>query len=317
MFITRKLRSAVMPVAVAAAAAMAPGIASADAVAQSYLFLSNFTFTSNNAVTPANAVDSGDVSASINGGAPATDTFNSPVGGGDFSIQKSVGPNAGTYVPGAPIVGAPLLNFVGSYASVRDMANNPAAIGDPFAGNVFAGVDNTVSLTPGGEGTAISNTNLSAAFQITVASGTILGVNFTADSYLRAMLDPLFKPGSANASYRWDISLRNAAGAVVFAWAPDGDILIGPTGGSEVFDPFDLTDDRSVVLGGFDFNTGIQNGYFEARTNALAGGLYTVNITHLANADASINIPEPGSLSLAALALIGMGVVSRRRKVRQ
>jgi hypothetical protein len=284
--------------------------AHADAVAQSYLFLSNFTFGSSGAVTVLNATDSGDVSASINGGAASTDSYNSPSGGADFTLQTQVGPDAGMYSPGTAITGSPTGNYVGSYASVTG--------GDPFEGNVIAAVDNTVSLTPGGSGTAQSNTNLAATFQLSVAEGTTLSVSFDADAFLRAYLDPAFTPGSANASYRWDISVRNAAGALVFQWSPDG-MAGGITGGTESADAFDLTDERGITLGGFDFTTGELSGFFSAMTNPLAAGLYSVNITHLSNADAEIvvEVPEPGALSLAALGLLGVGFASRRRKQRQ
>lgn len=310
MPITRKLQSMLMPVAMAAAAMAAPGIANAAAVAQSYLYVNNFTFTQapGGSVSVVTATDSGDVSASLNG-VTQTDTFNSGTSAGNFTLQKQVGPNAGSYSPGVAITKPtfPALNYAGSYSSVS---------GDPFAGNVVAGVDNTVVLNPGGAGTSQSNTNLAANFTLSVGAGTVLGVNFDADGFLRAALDPLLAPGGANASFRWDISLRDSGGALVFQWAPDGLVGsgVGVIGGTETADAFDMTDERAVTLGGLDFTTGVLSGAFAATTNSLAAGLYQLNITHLGNADASMNIPEPGALALVALALVGLGVTTRRKQ---
>ena len=90
-----------------------------------------------------------------------TDTFNAL---GGFTLKNSVGTDAVSYLPMTPLAGAPAGNYVGSYSHLNG--------GDPVVGDVIANVDNTVSLTPGGTGTAQSNVNLNATFLLEVVDGS-------------------------------------------------------------------------------------------------------------------------------------------------
>lgn len=304
MSLNIKLKSLLAPVAAAVVTALAPTVASADAVAQAYLNITNFGISADQAFSVLAFTDSGDVSASINGGAPAAGGFN---GQGGFTLNKSVGPDAVSYTPLIALTGAPSQNYVGSYSFLNG--------GDPLAGTVQAAVDNTVSLHPGGTGTAQSNVNLTATFLLSVASNnTVFSLDFDADAFLRTMLDPFGASGSANAKYDWDITVRNfATGAEVFYWAPDGSLSGNITGGTETVDDFDLSQASGINFGGADFQF-TDNGSFAAKTNPFATGVYALTINHKSNADADLNVPEPSALALAGLALLAVGFVSRGRR---
>lgn len=298
-----KIKSLLAPVAFAAAAALSPTIASADAVAQAYLDITSFTLAgTGGAFTVLVFTDSGDVSASINGGTAATDSFN---GTGTFTLNESVGPDAASYSPTTALVGAPTQNYVGSYSFLDG--------GDPLsATGAQATVDNTVSLTPGGTGTAQSNVNLTSTFLIDVSDpGTIFTVAFDADAFYRTMLAPFGSSGTANAAYSWTINVLDSGGNTVFDWSPDG-LAGGIIGGTEVSDVFDLSQGAGINFGGLNFFKS-NTGSFEAKTDAFSAGLYSLTIQHNANADATLRVPEPGALSLLALGLLGLGFVSRRR----
>lgn len=297
-----KIGSLLAPVAVAVAAALAPTTASANAVAQAYLNLYDFGF---NATSGSYSVlaftDSGDVSASINGGAAATDDFN---GSGTFTLNKSVGPDAGSYAPLTALSGVPTQNYVASYSFLNG--------GNPATYDVVAAVDNVVSLVPTGVGTAQSNTNLTATFLIAVNTDAIFNLAFSADAFYRTMLDPFGVSGSANAAYSWNITVKNSTNQTVFYWAPDGSVDSDIIGGTELSDDFSLTQGAGINFGGFDFSS-LDNGDFEATTNTFGAGLYSLTINHKSNADATL-IPEPSALALTALGLFAAGFVGRRRR---
>ena len=297
-----KIRSLLAPAAFVAVAALAPTTASADAVAQAYLDLTNFGLTTTGVYTVGAYTDSGDVSASINGGVAATAAFNAT---GAFTLNQSVGPNAGSYAPLTALVGAPTQNYVGSYSFLNG--------GNPATSGVQAAVDDTVSLHPGGVGTAQSNTNLTATFLIDVLSpGAVFTVAFDANAFWRTMLSPFGASGTSNAAYSWDILVRDASGAQVFYWAPDGAVNTSIFGGTENADGFDLSQGAGINFGGFDFSHA-DSGRFSATTNPFVAGIYSLTIQHNANADATMRVPEPDALSLLALGLLGLGFIARRR----
>lgn len=303
-----KIKSLLAPAAIAVAAALSPTTASADAVAQSILSISDFRITADGGYQVITFSDSGDVSASINGGAAATDSANLVNNSSGFTLNQAVGPNAGSYSPLTPLTVSPTTNYVGSYSTL--------GAGDPLVAPVsLVAVDNTVSLTPGGSGTAQSNVNLTATYTIDVEAGTIFTVSFDADGYLRTMLDPFLAIGSSNASYTWEIIVTDLfTNLEVFSWSPDGSAAAGGiVGGTEAADAFDLNDASALNVGGFNLHrTG--TGYFEASSNPFADGIYTLTINHLSNADATLRVPEPNALSLAALGLFGLGFIARRRR---
>ena len=120
----------------------------------------------------------------------------------------------------------------------------------------------------------------------------------------------------------------NGAGSSVFAWTPDG--IVAPanpslgipagaiSGGIETLDPFSLN--RGVTASANFINEDVISpvtGSFAARTNQLGAGRYTMTILQTARSNATIEVPEPGTLALVGLSLVGLAAVGRRRSVRQ
>lgn len=298
---TSGLRALFAPLGIAVAAALTPAIAQADAVAQAYLKLTNVQFTGLSPLNITGGADNGDVKATLNGSS-LLDSANPALFTG-FDLKVATGPQSGSYTPGAAIVASPTGTYVGSSSFLDN--------GNPITGTANATTDDTVSLKPGGTGTAESNAGLSASFFLNVVDPITLGIRFNAEAFLRAFLDPAGVPGSsANASNAWVITVSGLTGEV-FRWAPDG-AAGGITGGTENSDPFSLNNSVAALPFFPESVRPVNSGFFSADTN-LGSGNYIVTITHQSLADASIDIPEPSLLALVGVGLIGMGAASRRR----
>lgn len=287
------------------AAIAAPGVARADALAQAVLDISNFTFKIGNGngtlgtdITPGGPINVTGITATADRAADLAGVGNASVGGAGITCFGACGFFNAT--PFAQVVGAPTSTYVGGAAELTGNALLP--------GGSTARTGDTVSLKPGGDGTASSNVNLNADFDVVVGTaGTRLEVAFDATSILRAFLD---NPGTATASNSWTITLRNAANnALVFSYNGQG----GAIGGTVYSNPFLLSDTISTTIAG-DVNLGVQTGNFHAETAGLAAGSYKLSLRHTSLADAFQRVPEPATLSLIGLALLGAGATLRRRR---
>jgi hypothetical protein len=292
------------------AAMAAPGAARADAIAQSVLDISNFTFRIGNgngtlgtAITPGGPITINRFTMTVDRSADLAGTGNASVGGAGNTCFGACGTfNANPY---AQVVGAPTTTYVGG---ASDLSINLLLTDGATARTVA-----TVSLKPGGDGTAGSNVNLNGDFDVNVGTaGTRLEVAFDAQSILRTLLDDI---GTASASNTWNMTLRNAINnALVFSFNGQG----GAIGGTVYSNPFLLTDTISTTLAG-DVNLGVQSGNFHAETAGLAAGSYRLSLRHTSLSDAfqqvSVEtVPEPATLSLVGVAVLGVAAGLRRRR---
>ena len=146
---------------------------------------------------------------------------------------------------------------------------------------------------------ATGASSLAFVFSIGTGGGTV-DISFNADPYLEVgiSLDDAIS-AEATASTNFIIDITDASGANVFLWAPDllnGEVFINDDDSTVVDTPASLYE-NSVFLaeGSYSFA-------WEMRTRVVA----------LQDGD---NIPEPNTVALLSLGLVGLGFTRRKMKV--
>lgn len=190
--------------------------------------------------------------------------------------------------------------------------------GDPFtrARNMAEGLlreNNTANATAGNS----SATLLTSTF-ISTGNGSI-SFSFDADPFVRAYLIAATSGSQAEGILALNFNIVSSTGAVVFNWAPDG-VAGGILGGVEGSDPFTLNTSVTALPGNpgplvYDPTGCAPGGCFTATTNALAAGVYTLNLSMRETVNLQlVQIPEPGSILLLGIGLAALGATTRQRQ---
>ncbi|MFM9435601.1 hypothetical protein ACFDR9_002671 [Janthinobacterium sp. CG_23.3] len=314
-----------IPVAAALVLMSAAGSASAGAYGYSYDNIFGLTVTNpTGVVSVAGTTNISRATATLNGtsvitgGSGMLDAPQAAVGAvalGQNNFQQQ-GP-VGTYSRGdAQIVSTQFPPFPPGATSTQ--AVNVAEAHLDFAGTADASGRNG------------STTGFSVNFVVGSPTAT-LRFNFQADPFMQVFLQTLAGPGSsAAANLVATFTITDAAGAIIFVWAPDGVVGSGITGGVETADAASLNTNLStnfLTRGSlFTYNpTGCPvpvapgtgtgcGGAYTALTNALGAGNYTLTLNAVNSVDlVKTAVPEPGTLALLGLGLAGL-CVSKRRK---
>jgi hypothetical protein len=168
-----------------------------------------------------------------------------------------------------------------------------------------------------------SATLLQNTIQVGGNGGTV-NFRFNAAPYIQTFLSANEVAGAqAEGNISLNLNLIDNAGNIVFNWAPDG-IAGGITGGTEASDAFTLNTSLTALSG----NNGPliydpigcapgSGGCFNATTNTLAAGIYTLNLSmretiNLQSTAAVVPEPEGYAMLLAGLAMLGF--IARRKQ---
>ena len=303
----------------------ASGVAHADVVATSVLEVTNLLFKTTTGVqlditnfTNAIIQDTGTNSAALTGFATVS-IPGSVLGGGAMDIAQAC---VGVVCPGQNNFShnptSPSLPVAGSQLTRSDSLVNGSPVtglGQPLGGN--ARTLSQVLLTGAGVGNGDSDLGLNTLFSFTLLQAQAINLSFSADHYLRSFLSANVVFGSsAAATSKLTFSLVNSGGTEVFFWAPDGSVN-AITGGTEIADGGNLNTSRTALAPGVDFNVdlaGLQ--FYSANTNVIAPGAYQFVISQVVGADGTQlqRVPEPGTMLLAGVGLIGVALSRRRAK---
>ena len=168
----------------------------------------------------------------------------------------------------------------------------------------FANTRADVSLVNNATGSSTSNTGTGTAFQFQVGAGiTGLDIDLNYNAFLEAFVDSTDQvpPSAADADISWTISIINlTGGGTLLNQSPDvineNVSLTFPLGSSVIYQDADSLH--------FD-----ANGF-----NSV--DVYQLTVTHSSEANATVQVSEPSTFSMALLGMgiLGAGVAVRRRK---
>jgi len=183
-----------------------------------------------------------------------------------------------------------------------------------------------VSLVTPGEGRSESSLSLSSKLVLEAATNTTVEIHFDATRFLRAFLGQPGVYASAKVS-DWNITLKrlnanNTVAEDVYEWSPSTPCdVLGANASydcnsyAQAFNINQVTQPSLTFPAGPNGDNVVRSnsGAFDSEFVLLAGERYQLDITHSVIADAKI-LPEPGTIALLGLGLMGLGAVARRAR---
>lgn len=309
------VRKTLMLTAMAASIAIG-GMSSAraDAFAQSILVIDNFRLLHSSG-TPFNVTDFGLLTGTND--AHATGQLNGVFANGaqSFGILSGINPDVPHQTVGAPNPALPENNFTpfagpppvpGTFGYAdQNLTGSAITIGPAVAG-ALAQTRADASLAVNGAASGNSDVGTSTTFNFTLGAGDTMTVAFDATALTQAYVSAdATATTNANARLSWSISIMDiSSGLTIFSYQPNE------------LNSFSNVSRTDGFPGTSTYNSGLMS--FSASTPMLnTTSTYQITIQHntLANALQAEAVPEPATLAIFGLGLLGITALGRRRRL--